>query len=146
MREERGRLIPLHERSQAVLLIQEANQAGARLFKCCDVVGISTRTFFRWREGKVLDRRKGAAKNVPKALTEAERAAVVTMACSKRFANETPAAIVATLLEEGTYLASESTFYRCLRAEDKVKHRQETRPGRSLTRPPERVATGPNQV
>lgn len=127
-------------------LIQEANRAGARLFKCCEVVGISTRTFLRWQSGKVFDRRKGAAKSVPKALSEAERKAVVDMACSKRFADEIPAVIVATLLEEGVYLASESTFYRCLRAEDKVRHRGEARPGHSVTRPPERVATGPNQV
>jgi transposase InsO family protein len=143
---KRGRLIPLPERSQAVSLIQEANQAGARLFKCCDVVGVSTRTFFRWQGGDVHDRRKGATKSVPKALSDAERAAVVAMACSKRFADETPAVIVATLLEEGIYLASESTFYRCLRAEGKVKHRRETKPGRSLSRPPERVAIGPNEV
>jgi len=143
---KRGRLIPLHERSQAVSLIQEANQARARLFKCCEVVGISTRTFFRWQAGHVFDRRKGAAKKVPKALSEAERQAVVEMACNSRFVNNTPAEIVTNLLEEGTYLASESTFYRCLRAEGKVKHRGETRPGHSHARPPERVATGPNQV
>lgn len=143
---ERGRLIPLHERSQAVSLIKEANQAGARLFKCCDVIGISTRTFLRWQAGHLLDGRKGAIKSVPKALSDAECQAVVEMACSPRFADNTPAEIVVTLLEEGTYLASESTFYRCLRAEGKVKNRRETRPGHSLTRPPERVATGPNQV
>lgn len=68
------------------------------------------------------------------------------MARSQRFVDETPAAIVTTLLEEGTYLESESTFYRCLRAERKVKHRRETKPGQSLTRPPERVATtGPTK-
>lgn len=116
------------------------------MFKCCDVLGISTRTFFRWQSGEILDKRKGAVKAVPKALGIEERAAVVAMACSKRFADETPAAIVATLLEEGTYLASESTFYRCLRADGKVKHRGESRPGHAASRPPERVATGPNQV
>ena len=139
-------MIPIHERSLAVLLILEANQAGARLFKCCEVLGISTRTFFRWQSGKILDKRKGAAKAVPKALSVEERASVVAMACSQRFADETPAAIVATLLEEGSYLASESTFYRCLRAEGKVKHRCESKPGHTPNRPPERVATGPNQV
>ena len=104
----------MHERSLAVALIQEANQAGARLFKCCEVLGISTRTFLRWQSGRVFDRRKGALKSVPKALSDAERQAVIDMACDKRFADQTPAAIVATLLEEGIYLASESTFYRCL--------------------------------
>jgi transposase InsO family protein len=110
------------------------------------VLGISTRTFFRWQSGEILDKRKGAAKVVPKALSVEERASVVAMACCKRFADETPAAIVATLLEEGSYLASESTFYRCLRAEGKVKHRRESKPGHTANRPPERVATGPNQV
>jgi transposase InsO family protein len=79
-------------------------------------------------------------------LSDAECQAVVEMACSPRFADNTPAEIVVTLLEEGTYLASESTFYRCLRAEGKVQNRRETKQGHSPTRPPERVATGPNQV
>lgn len=143
---KRGRLIPEADRSLAVALILEANRAGARLFKCCEVLGISTRTFFRWKDGQLADKRKGAAKHVPKALSEAERKLVVSTACEERFVDMTPAEIVVTLLEEGTYLASESTFYRCLRAENKVKHRRDCKPPTSSARPPERVATGPNQV
>jgi len=143
---ERGRLIPFYERTLAVTLIQEANEMGARLFKACDVLGISTRTFFRWKAGKITDGRKGAVKYIPRALSPDECDAIVAMASSKRFADETPASIVATLLEEDMYLASESTFYRCLREAGKLHNRSDTRVGHSHARPPERVATGPNQV
>ena len=37
---------------------------------------------------------------------------------SERFCNSAPRAIVATLLDEGQYLASASTFYRILRAHE----------------------------
>lgn len=143
---QRGRLIPEHERSMAVSLIQEANSAGARLVKCCEILEISPRTFFRWKAGNIFDSRKGAFKKVPKALSKEEKKLVVDTACNARFADKTPAEIIAILLEEGKYIASESTFYRCLREVDKVKNRRESRSGHSHNKPPERIATGPNQV
>ena len=64
---------------------------------------------------------------------------------SPRFQDAAPAAVYATLLDEGTYLASERTMYRLLAAEG------ETRPRRDqLVHPtyakPELLATAPNQV
>jgi putative transposase len=51
----------------------------------------------------------------------------------------------ATLLDEGTYLGSVSTFYRVMRAagENRERRRQATHPAAVK---PELVATGPNQV
>ena len=51
---------------------------------------------------------------------------------SERFCDQAPAQVWATLLDEGTYLASISTMYRLLRAEHQVRERR--RPG-----PPPRV-------
>ncbi len=50
------------------------------------------------------------------------------------------------LLNEGTYLASVSTFYRVLKAEDLIHHRSNTKPKSGCRKPPEQVATGPDQV
>jgi len=81
----------------------------------------------------------------PRALTEAERAAVLEVCHSSRFVDAAPASIVATLLDEGAYLASERTFYRVLREAGQVRERR-----RQLTHPayirPELLATCPNEL
>jgi putative transposase len=81
----------------------------------------------------------------PRALGPTERAAVLEVLHSPRFRDAAPAAVYATLLDEGAYLASERTMYRLLAAEG------ETRPRRDqLVHPtyakPELLATAPNQV
>ncbi len=64
---------------------------------------------------------------------------------SERFCDKAPAQIWATLLDEGIYLASISTFYRLLRERQQVRERR--RVARRLAHvKPELVATGPNQV
>ncbi|MEO5680317.1 MAG: DDE-type integrase/transposase/recombinase, partial [Acidimicrobiales bacterium] len=81
----------------------------------------------------------------PNALTEAERAAVLGVLHGSRFADAAPAQVWATLLDEGDYLASESTMYRLLRAcgETGERRRQATHPPRAV---PELVAVAPNKV
>jgi len=63
----------------------------------------------------------------------------------ERFVDRAPAQAWATLLDEGTWLASESTMYRLLRADGGVRERrrQATHPPRTV---PELVATRPNEV
>jgi putative transposase len=120
--------------------------SGARKIKCCEVIGISLRTLERWEKGEAWDRRKGAEKSVPRKLSEEEKAAIVSISCSKEYQDCNPYEIVAILAEKGTYLASESTMYRVLRAMNMLHHRSNCRVGTSSSRPPELVATGPNQV
>jgi putative transposase len=64
---------------------------------------------------------------------------------SERFCDKAPAEVWATLLDEGTYLASISTMYRVLRERNQVRERR--RIARHLPHAkPELVATGPNEV
>jgi putative transposase len=49
----------------------------------------------------------------PRALAPAERQAILAVLHSDRFADLAPDEIWATLLDEGTYLGSVSTYYRC---------------------------------
>ena len=81
----------------------------------------------------------------PRALAAAERQAILGVLHSGRFADLAPAEVWATLLDEGTYLGSVSTFYRVLReaGESRERRRQATHPSAVK---PELVATGPNQV
>jgi transposase InsO family protein len=130
----------------AVELIEEAVSKGARLFKACEVLGISTATFYRWKKVGAADKRKGARKRVVRKLTEEEREKIINVACEDRFKDSTPYEIVAILLDEGIYLASVSTFYRILRAAGLIHHRGNSRPGHKQDRPIELKANGPDQV
>jgi putative transposase len=81
----------------------------------------------------------------PNALTDAERAQVLSVLTSDRFVDKSVAQAWATLLDEGTYLCSMSTMHRILRAHDAAGERraQATHPARTK---PELVATRPGQV
>jgi putative transposase len=83
---------------------------------------------------------------VPKnKLADEEVAEILAILHSERFVDCSPAQVYYTLLDEGTYLASESTYYRILRANREVRERrrQATHPPRTR---PELVATRPNVV
>ncbi len=81
----------------------------------------------------------------PRALTEAERHAILDVLHEPRFVDASPAQVWATLLDEGVYLGSQSTFYRLLREAGETRERraQATHPARVK---PELLATAPNQV
>ncbi len=126
--------------------IEEAVVAGASRLKACELVGVSLRTVQRWCGGDLTDRRKGAAKKVPRKLSPEERELLYRTANEPRFQDMSPAEIVPTLLDEGIYLGSERTLYRILKAHQALAPRQESRIPVKRTRPSELVATGPNQV
>lgn len=142
----RGRLIPCDKRMHVVELVREAVASGARKQKCCEVLEISLRSLQRWERGHITDRRKGSLKTVTRKLSDDERELVVSTACSAKFQDCNPYEIVAILAEKGLYFASESTFYRILRERNMLTHRSNSRPAASNNRPPERIATGPDQV
>ena len=81
----------------------------------------------------------------PLALSESERQALRDVLCGERFADCAPPTIYATLLDEGTYLASVRTMYRLLAVDGPARERRN-----QLTHPvyakPELLATGANQV
>ena len=81
----------------------------------------------------------------PKALSQAECQAILDVLHSERFVDMAPAEVWATLLDEGVYLGSISTFYRLLRqaGETRERRRQATHPA---TVKPELVAYQPNSV
>ena len=113
----------------------------------CETLGRSRATHYRRQRrpnpGMVTRRRRGAQ---PRALSEVERAEVLEMLHSDRFVDESPATAWATLLDEGTYLASPATMYRLLRQTHGgviERRRQATHPPRSR---PELVAEAPNEV
>ena len=81
----------------------------------------------------------------PRALAPAERTAILDVLHTGRFADLAPGEVWATLLDEGTYLGSVSTYYRVLReaGESRERRAQATHPAAVK---PELAADGPNQV
>jgi putative transposase len=127
-------------------LIDEALQSGARLKPAVQVLGLTERTLQRWRkEGVRGDLRKGPLTTPAHKLSAEEREAVLRIAHAPEYRDLSPKQIVPLLADQGHYLASESTFYRVLREEGEVSHRQSARPA-STHKPREHVAMGPCEV
>lgn len=142
-------MISVPDRRQAVELIEQARQAGARLEPACRVMGITVRTYQRWTGAEEIrsDRRPDASRPGPRnKLTDGERERVLSVCHNPEYASLPPGQIVPRLADQGVYIASEASFYRILHAADEQYHR-----GRSLkpqvSNPPKGYcATAPNQV
>ncbi len=120
----------------------------------CRALGVARASFYRYRPGPLAaaaedhDAREPAlvpARSHPRALSATERQVVLDVLHSPRFCDASPAAVYATLLDEGIYLASERTMYRLLAAAGETRERR-----RQLVHPPyhkpELLAPAPNQV
>jgi putative transposase len=110
----------------------------------CRALGASRAGVYRRRRPpRVREHRPRPAP--ARALSSAERAGVLEQLHSERFLDCAPAEVWATLLDEGTYLASERTMYRILAADGEVRERRA-----QLTHPPyarpELLAERPNEV
>jgi putative transposase len=81
----------------------------------------------------------------PLALTSGERQALLDTLNSQRFVDTAPAAVHATLLDEGRYLGSVRTMYRMLAADGGCRERRALRRHATYSKP-ELLATAPNQV
>jgi transposase InsO family protein len=141
-------MIKRTEREPIVRWIDDAVAAGARRRAACSLLGVSTRTLERWRGAGTL-REDGRCTRVQVArnqLSDAERAQVLMVANSEVFADLPPSQIVPILAERGEYIASESTFYRLLRAAGQLGHRQSSRPAQTRHKPRALSAWAPNQL
>jgi putative transposase len=110
----------------------------------CRALGASHATIYR-RRRPPAPRAPRPRPRSPRALSDAERAAVLAQLHSERFIDSSPAQVWATLLDEGSYLASERTMYRLLAADGEVRERRA-----QLTHPayqrPELLAERPNEL
>lgn len=142
-----GRLISFPDRKELCVLISEAVENGARQKLACELVGISYRTYQRWNQGKELSEDQRIYNDVPvhNKLSQAIRQEILTMINKPEYSTLTPYQIVPTLLDLGEYIASESTFYRVMRANNQLKHRGKDVAGQRK-KPQPLKATKPNEV
>ena len=118
----------------------------------CDSLGVARASFYRQRtvlgppaspapEPALPVERSAPARS----LSPLERASVLTVLHEERFQDRSPAAVQATLLDEGQYFCSIRTMYRILEQEGESRERRD-----QLVHPayqkPELLATAPNQL
>lgn len=118
-------MIATPDRQLVIELIDEAATSKCSHTAACAELGISMRTYQRWkRDGGKVDGRKGGRRTAPaNKLSDEERQCVLAVANSAEFASSPPSQIVPTLIDRGEYLASESTIYRILKAQRQQHHR-----------------------
>ena len=141
-------MISASDRMEAVKLITEAVESGAALYKACEEIGISTRTYNRWKskKGDYIDKRTTCIRPEPaNKLSAEERKQILDVMNSEEFASKTPCEVVPILADRGIYIASESTFYKVLKEEKELAHRGRARAPQKREISTHR-ATGPNQV
>ena len=147
MGKRRGQLIVSQMRAEVMALIEEAQNSGARQSSACEIIGISPKTLQRWSQSENLQDGRIDAKQQPSnKLTELEYQRVLKVANQEEYANLPPSKIVPKLADNGVYIASESTFYRILKAEKQLQHRLKEKPKNQIKKPKALCATGPNQL
>lgn len=146
-------MISSENRQMAIQLIDGAMVAGARQVKACQIVGIDPRTLRRWQKQRLVsqevrDQRKiSAADRVPEnKLSEAEKAQIIETCNLPEYKSLPPSQIVPMLADKGEYIASESSFYRTLRAVDQVNRRGRAEHPKNSAKPKEYNATRSNQI
>ncbi|VAW85841.1 Mobile element protein [hydrothermal vent metagenome] len=135
------------ERKNIIERINEARDSGARQDKACEVVGLSAKTFQRWVQSDNEKDNRIEPNHEPKnKLTEWERQRVLKVANSPEYAHLPPSQIVPGMADKGEYIASESTFYRLLNENKQLKHRDKSKPARTVIQPKALTASAPNQI
>lgn len=110
---------------------------------------MSLRTIQRWVEGDTVraDARPTAVRPAPpNKLSQAEREQVLAVCNTPEYAQLPPSQIVPRLADQGTFLASESTFYRLLKAHDQGHRRGRAQAPRRVPLPTSHTATAANQL
>ena len=132
----------------AIALIDEAVQAGARQTKACEIIGISCRTLRRWHSVKGLTDKRTCPqpRTYPHALTPEEKDLILEISNSAKFKSMPPSQIVPALADDGLYVASESSFYRVLKANAQLNRRGRAHPPKERVLPAALKATSSNQV
>lgn len=131
------------------MLIQEATASGARLQSACKEAGISMRTYRRWyQRGEVQqDKRPDCLRPTPaNKLTTEEQKEILAVCNEPQYANLPPTQIVPTLLDNGVYYASESSFYRLLKQTGQLAHRGRAHAPKNRKTPTTHRATTINQI
>ena len=130
--------------------IKEASINGARIRLACNEADISLRTYRRWVtvSGFVReDMRPSAKRPVPRNKLSDDEVKEIVLVCNQpQYASLPPSQIVPRLADDGVYLASESSFYRILKAKNQLHHRGRSKRPQKNKAPTTHTATAPKQL
>ncbi|WP_152569104.1 IS3 family transposase [Pseudoalteromonas sp. ND6B] len=144
---QRGRLTTLAERHELIKLITNAQDSGARKEKACELLGLTARTVQRWIEAdNMTDKRTSTIKRPPNRLTELERQRIINTVNSTEYGHLPASKIVPKLLDNGIWIASESSFYRVMKAHNLLTHREKVKPAKPMKKPRALKAVRANEV
>jgi putative transposase len=111
----------------------------------CQSLGMPRASYYRDRRKISFPARTASRPAPARALRPAEHEAVLAHFHGERFQDRSPAAVYATLLDEGEYLCSIRSMYRLLKRHGESRERRD-----QLIHPPykkpELLATAPNQL
>jgi putative transposase len=137
----------LTQRSHVITLVGYAIAAGARQDRACGAISLSERTLQRWQRDQARGDQRPLRVQAPKnRLSATERQAILAVANCDEFAHLAPSQIVPRLADQGQYIASESSFYRVLKAVSQLQHRGPERPRQQRSKPRALSASTPNQL
>lgn len=108
----------------------------------CDALGVVRSSFYRQQRPAAVTEPRPAP---PRTLSREERETVLAHLHEKRFQDRSPAAVQATLLDEGVYHCSLRTMYRILAQHGETRERRHQRTHPSYQKP-ELLATAPNEL
>ena len=108
----------------------------------CDALGVVRSSFYRQQHPAPVAEPRPAP---PRALSAAERETVLAHLHEERFQDRSPAAVQATLLDEGVYHCSTRTMYRILAEHGETRQRRDQRI-HPVYQKPELLATAANQL
>lgn len=141
------------DRKHILSLVDQAMNQGASETACARTLGLSQRCLRRWRASfedsthKGRDRRPLALRPAPpNALTEDEKDKIIAVANLPRYASLPPGQIIPDLADQGRYIASESSFYRVLKAHRMGSHRGRARAPKASKPKATHIADRPNAV
>jgi putative transposase len=145
-----GHWLPSEQKTEILLMIDNAKEQGIAISRACAMWGIQRRRTTRWRSRwaskERLDNGKPGPTEPCHTLLPQERTAVLEMAREDAYADCSHRILAVTAWDLGRFFVSFSSVYRILRAADLMslrgKHRHHN--GRSLA-PVRRELTGPNQ-
>jgi transposase InsO family protein len=143
-------MISTPDRRRAVELIDEAVADGASMPRACEELQISLRTYQRWTstQGEVkADARPQAERPEPaNKLSTQEKQQIIETCNREEYSSLPPSQIVPALADQGSYIASESSFYRVLKQADQLHRRGKAQAPRTVGKPTSHQASAANQL
>ena len=83
----------------------------------------------------MTDKRTSTEKRAPNRLTELERQRIINTVNSPEYGHLPASKIVPKLLDNGIWIASESSFYRVMKAHNLLTHREKVKPTKPMKKP-----------